>query len=330
MANVAQAELAFAFQSAKGVVAASSSERMFVFGGTLPGPVKALRADPNVSTTRIALGPVHETIQAAGSPRFQVRPESIGALLYAVLGAKAVAGASDPWTHTITLGASLPYLTVWRHAAGVLNERLMDCRVASLTLEGRAGAPLTGTVGILGGTAVYRTAQETTAAAETADPLLFRHGAGALRLEGAAVSSISAFTLAIAAGVAIVETLAGPVPMLSGPAVITLQAEQELVDAALWNRLVYGSATPANLAVPTLTALELAGSPAGIEFTFTEQAAPERSLRLALPRVAVAPPDGFEPSPAWAKPRLRATYQAFKPAAGSPITATLKNALSTY
>ena len=157
--TVAQAELAFAIQPAKGTPAASSTERVFLAGGTSPAPQKALQADASVSSTRVAQGPVHDRIRVAGAPVVHVRPESIGALLYALLGAKAVAGSADPWTHTFTLGASVPYLTVWRYAAGVLNERLIDCRLASLTLRGRAGDPLEATIGILGGTSAYRTAQ---------------------------------------------------------------------------------------------------------------------------------------------------------------------------
>lgn len=330
MAVPAVAQLAFAVQSAKGTPAASSTERIYLAGGTMPAPRKPLGEDRSVSTTRVALGPIHSSVRVTGSPQAIVRPESIGALLYAILGAKAVAGASDPWTHTFTLGSSLPYLTFWRHAAGILNERLVDCRLASLTLAGKAGEPLEVGFEVAGGSAAYRTAQETTAALETSDAMMFRHGAGALKVEGAAVTSISSFTLTISAGVAIVETLAGPVPMLDGPAKIVCQVDQRLVDAALWNRLVYGSATPSNLAAPTLTALELAGSPAGLELTFTEQASPERSLRLALPRVAMAPPDGLEPATRYQEGRQRLTFQAFKPASGSPLTATLKNAVSAY
>lgn len=330
MANPNAAELAFAIQSAKGSPSASSTERIYLVGGAQPSPGKVAYPSNSVATTRISEGPIVDSIRPAGSPEFIVRPESIGALLYAVLGAKSVTGAADPWTHTFTLGTSLPYMTFWRHSAGVLNERLSDTRVARLVLSGGSGQPLRGVVDVVGGAAHSRSAQETTAVAEAPDPLLFRHGAGALKIEGTAVSSISNFTLTVNAGVAVVETLAGPMPFLSGLASITLDAEQALVDASLWNRLLYGSASPANLTAATITPLELAGSPAGIEFTFTEQAAPERSLRLALPRVAVLQPTGFDPDPTYGTGRMGVTYQAFKPASGSPLTATLKNAVSAY
>ncbi len=330
MATPGTAELGLALQSARGSPAAAAVRRVYLTGGTLPAALKPLQADRSVSTTRVALGPVHDRIAAQGSPAFVVRPASIGMILYAALGAKAVSGASDPWTHTLTLGTSLPYLTLWRWSAGVLSERLADVRVARLTLSGASGRPLQATVDLVGGSAASRSAQETGGSVETTDAFLFRHGTGALKIEGAAVSSISDFTLTVATGVTVIQTLAGPLAMLDGPATITLQAEQELVDAALWNRLVYGSATPTNLTAATLTPLELAGSPAGIEFTFTEQASPERSLKLALPRVAVSPPDGFVPDPSYRQPRLTVVYTAFKPASGSPITATLKNAVSSY
>lgn len=328
MANTG--ELAFAFQSARGTPAPSSTERVYLVGGTMPAPQKEPAAEPYTSTSRISLAPYVDSIRPSGSPLMLVRPESIGALLYAVLGAKAVAGASDPWTHTLTLGASLPYMTFWRSSPGSLNERISDARLARLTLSGASGAPLQAALDIIGGSVAYRTAKEASAALESNDALLHRHGAGALRVEGVAVASISAWQLTIDAAVAMVETLAGPVPMLNGRASIILQAEQALVDASLWNRLMYGSASPANLAAATITPLELAGSPAGVEFTFTEQASPERSLRLAMPRVALLRPSGFDPHPDYRPDRMVALYQAFKPASGSPLTATLKNAVSAY
>lgn len=325
------AEVAFAIQSAKGTPAATSTERVYLVAGEIPAAPKVTQPRSSTTTTRIAPAGYVSSIRPGGSFRMIVRPESIGALLYAVLGAKAVAGASDPRTHTFTLATSIPWLTVWRHVGGFLNERLADVRIARLVLSGEAGKPLQATVDLLGGSLAYRTAQETAVVVETSDAMLFHHGAGALRVEGVAVSSIDRFTLTIDAGVRVVETLAGPLPFLDGKAKITAELDQALVDAALYNRLVYGSATPANLAAPTLTPLELAGAPAGLELTFTEQATPERSLRLAVPRVLLLPIGGLEARPGWGPQRQRLDLEAVAPAGGvSPLTATLKNALAAY
>lgn len=323
-------EIAFAFQTAKGSPAAASTRRIVLTGGSLPWGRPVVGADSAIRTVRADLQPVTTTVIAAGAPEAYVRPGMIGALLYAVLGGKAVAGGSDPWTHTITLGTSVPWLTLWTHYAGLLNERASDVRIRRLVIAGRSGEPLRVTFEPLSGLPEYRTAQETAVAVEAADALMMRHGAGALKLEGAAVASINDFALTIEAGVEIVEALTGPTPMLSGRTSIRLSVDQRLVDATLWARMVYGSSSPANLADPTLTPLELAGSPAGAEFTFVEQASPERSLKLALPRLALQDLAGNDPTTTYAPARQRLELVAYPAGSASPITATVKNAVSSY
>lgn len=331
MPSASIAELAWALQTAKGSIAASSTRRAYLSGGTMPQPVADPQLETRNSTVRIPSLSFVQTVQGLGAPEMIVRPNMIGALLYAALGTKAVSGASDPWTHTFTIGAALPYLTLWRHFGGILNERIADARIARLTISGASGRPLKVSAELLSGAIAYRTAQETTAAVETGTPFFeMADGRGALKVEGAAVASIASFTLTITTGCTLVETLAGPVPLLSGLGDVTLQAEQTLVDATLWNRMIYGASSPTNLQAPAGVPLELAGSPAGIEFMFTPQTAPERSLKLALPRVALQL-DPLAIATSWQPARLSATYRAMTGTAGqSAITATLKNSVSSY
>lgn len=325
------AELAFAIQTAKGSIAASSTRRIYLSGGTLPTAQKLVQGDGSNSVTRIDRDPVVPSVPVSGTPEAIIRPGMIGALLYAVLGSKAVSGASDPWTHTFTLGTATPYLTFWRYYAGIFNERIADARISRLTISGRSGDALRVSFEVASGVSASRTTQETTVAVETADFLLMEHGHGALKIEGVAVTSITNFTLTIDPAIELVETLAGPVPFLSGRGAVRVTVDQALIDATLWNRMMYASSAPANLTAPVLTPLELAGAPAGIEFMFTEQAAPERSLKLAIPRVAVAAIDGLQPATTYGQARMQGTFEAFAPAGGvSPITATLKNSVSSY
>lgn len=326
----ASGELALAFQAAKGASAAAPAFRFPLAGGNLPGPLKATGVENYVGTTRIAREAYVVAVPAEGSPEAIARPRMLGALLYAVLGAKAAAGSADPWTHTFTLASTLPWLTVWRHFAGILTERLDDARISRLVISSRAGGELRVAFTVLSGSPVHRLSPPATPAFETS-LFLHHHGAGALRVEGVAVASIAEWVLSIDANLRLVQTLAGLVPRPNGRATITLQARQAVVDAALWKRLVYSSATPGDNAGPTLTPLELGGSPAGADFTLTAAASPERSIKLALPRLAVLPIEGLaNPStraePAW----MTGTYQALAPAAGSPLTATLRNDLAAY
>lgn len=324
-------EIALAVQTAKGSPAASATQRSYLSGGTLVVPSKEIRLGGDTGTTRAptALASYVTSVVSFGEPEIIVRPRMIGLLLYATLGAKAVSGASDPWTHTITLGTSVPYLTAWRHQAGLFNDRHADVRITRLVIAGRHGEPLRCQFSLAGGSPVYRSAQETGATVETADVMMYYHGDGALLVEGSTVGSLDEFTLVIEPGVALVEGLNGPRPVMTGRAQITVETSQTLASASLWNRMVYGTASPTNLAAPTLTPLELGGSPAGLRFTFTEQASPERSLQLALPRVtaqSIAP----DLNARWSRDVLKVRYTAIAPAAGSAITAVLKNNMSAY
>ena len=322
-------EIAIAIQSAKGSAAASSSFR-FPITGPLPTAMKDPVPETTVQTKRIPAGAWTPAAHGAGALAALARPRMIGALLYGALGAKSVSGASDPWTHTLTQGATLPWLTIWRHYAGILNERFVDARISKLTLSSRSGQPVSVVAEILAGSPRYRTAQETTATLEQTQGFEHRHGTAALLFEGAALRSISDWTLTIANGLVIEQTLAGPVPRMNGLAQISLSVAYRPADAALWRRVVYGSTSPANDALASTTPLELGGSPAGVQFTLTVATSPERSLRVAIPRLTVDVPT-VQANLRGGPVRDTIELTALDPGgATSPITVTLKNGQSSY
>lgn len=324
-------EIALAIQSAKGSPAASSTQRSNVIALDRFPPY-SLNSNPEVRSTRIEGAPWVPAGAGGTATNFAivVRPKIIGAILYAALGAKSVSGASDPFTHTFTMGTTLPFLTAWRHFAGIVDGRASDVRISRLVLSAKAGGVVTCVASIVGAPVAYRTAQETTAAIETADFFLHRHGAGALLVEGSSFSTIDAWTLTIDTGVSLMQSLAGPIPRLQGKLAISLQISHRVTDASLWKRMIYGSSSPANLAAPATGPLTLGGSPVGVQFTLTAAASPERSLRIAIPQVALGPIDGLEPDDQWRPIEQETSLRAYAPAAGSPITATLKNSQSSY
>lgn len=324
------AELAFAIQSAKGSAAAASAFRIRLSGGFTIQPDKPATRSGGVSTGRVALSGYVPSVRARGEPESYLRPTFVGALLYAVLGAKAVSGSSDPWTHTFTVANTQPWLTFWRQSGGVIFERFVDCKVTQLRLSSKAGEPVRVAFTVLGIDSRYRTTAETTVSVETGPAFLHRHAQGALLVEGAAVAEIDDLDVVIDSGTTVRDTLAA-YDMKDGPrATITARVAQRLVSAALWNRLNYGSASPANDAVATTGVLELGGSPAGLRFTWTLQAAPARSLQIDVPRVMVADYGGQQPSVRATPMRQEIAYEALKPASGSALTAILKNARSAY
>ena len=76
------------------------------------------------------------------------RPDLAGFLFAMALGADTVTGAG-PYTHALTPAATLPWVTIERQVGGV-QERIIDCRIKSITVEGESSKPVKLTVEYLG------------------------------------------------------------------------------------------------------------------------------------------------------------------------------------
>lgn len=327
-ANIAN--VAWAIQGSKGSPASSSTHRIYLAGGDQPHSETVKEDFEETTGGQMRSDSYISQVSVAGAPEMFVMSDMIGSLLYAVLGAKAVSGASDPYTHTFTASTSLPYLTFWRMLANSLFEKFADCKVVGLRIHGESGKPLRVTPRILGLSPSFLTAAEATATIEITNRFLHYDGSGALLVEGSAISSISSFDIDIDRGGALQpgDSLT-PFDVTESLFGITVTTDQLVSDMALWNRMHYGSASPSNAAVPTSAPLELAGSPAGLEWTWTRVAS-TRTLKIAIPRVQVEP---FDQQPTTGADPLRrqVTYKAFAPSGGgSPLTATLKNGKSSY
>lgn len=330
-----QADIGLALQSAQGAAAAAAQHRLFLTGGGL-APVKQTADIEETTADRLRSDAYVQQVSAAGAPAFVVRPSAIGLLLYGAMGAKAVSGSADPWTHTFTLASALPYLTAWRRlgpvAAGGLYEKFVDCKVGQLAFSSSAGGLIIATPTIMGISPQWKTAAEVSVAVETGGAGAFIHadGVGALKIEGVAVASVEQFSLTInnngtlqqgdsVGGYVITEGLLG----------IEATATVLVEDFALWNRFIYGSATPSDGDGPSRNILELAGSPAGLDFKFTRPGSPARSLEFLLPRVEAIPAT-LEPNVNGDPLKHQLTFRVKKPASGSGLTAVLKNGEAAY
>lgn len=324
------ADLPFALQSAKGSAAASSQWRLWMAnGGTAPHSVQSKGDFEETTGGRMLSDSYVSDVRVEGEPNLHVMPVSIVPLLYGALGAKAVSGASDPYTHTLTASTALPYLTFWQMLGSAKFEKFTDCVIAGLKLRGEAGRPLTVQPRILGIAPSYLAAAETTATVERSGRFLHYDGSGALKIEGTAVASIRSFEVDIDNGAEIIPgDSVTPHDIVPGRLAVTVTATMLVTDFDLWERLMYASSTPSGGATPTTTPLELAGSPAGLHFTWTRSAS--RILTCAVPRVQVDPFDD-QPNTDGAPLARTVTFRAYAPAdASSPITFTNKNAVASY
>jgi hypothetical protein len=329
-------ELAFAKQSARGTPATAAAFRIPLVGGTVM-PRKQVELLEETGTSRLRGQAFTVQTGVEGSPEYAIRPAAIGLLLYAVLGAKSVSGAGDPFTHTFNEAAEQPWLTFWRQLENLKYEKFVDCRVTQLVLTSEAGRPLRAGLTVVGldprhlASGTYAT--EVAVTEETGAPIMHYDGSGALKIETVAVASIESIVTTInnnntfAQG----DSLRGydvPEGMLD----IMFAVRTLIEDAAEYNRFFYGSATPADGTQAVKDVLELgAGS---LDFLWTQVAAapgPERSLRVqGGNRMQVVTMEGYTPNTNNDPVKKTATYRSLKPSSGQALTATLKNGTASY
>lgn len=317
------AELGVAVQAAKGTAAPAATHRVALMGGALPAPSKVSAPAGSLTVARVAREPIVEVVRVEGSPVIAARPNIAGLLLFAALGSEAVSGAADPYTHTITLGTSQPWLTLWRSIGSLLHERFPDCRLASLEISSVAGRPVAITAAVLGTRAESRTAGQAAGAIESSTVFLHADAQGALVVEGSPVAEIREWRLRIDTGAHFADSLAGP-SVRQGPKVsVLLETRQVANDVALWNRHHYGSATPAQNAPATTVPLESGV----IQFTLTEPVTPERSLRITVHRPVIEALSGYDADVGGRPLERLVVYRGYGPT--TPLTAVVKNGIAT-
>lgn len=316
-------DVAFALQTAMGSPAAVSQWRLYPRNSTLEA-TPSVQSFEEMTALRLRSAAFLGELVIGGDVEMYVRPETIAPILYGVLGAQAIAGVANPYTHTMTPAASLPYFTFWRSLGNGLAEKFVDCIITKVVLHGESYMPLTVTLSVMGLAASYLTSAEATATPETINAFMHSDAAGALKVEGTALSCISQFDLTIDNGAQAVpgDGLAA-CDISIGQLSVEAQTTQLLSSFSLWNRLHYGAASPGNTDPHTSTPLELAGSPAGLDWLWTRVAA-TRTLEVKVPRVIVAP-FGFQGSPSGDPLVQQVNYTAYQPAAGAAVTGIVLN-----
>lgn len=333
-------DLGWAIQTTKGTASAASIQRSGIMGGGL-NPVPNVADVEESSGGRLRNTAFLTQVHGEGEPVIAARPGILGLLLYGAMGAKAVTGAGDPWTHTFTLAATQPYLSVWRNigigaGAAAEFERYVDTKITRLQLESSAGGVLAATVGLLGINPQFKTAAETSVTLETVEPFLHTDLKGQFLVETVAASGIRRVTINMTTGVigsagddVLYDTLD------EGMQEITIATEQTITDWALWNRFHYGTTTPADNAVHTGGVIELAAS--GLDVKWSKRTAaravatPERSLQVTATRVQIASIEGPAVNTDGAPLTRAVTYKIYQPTAGGTgLTAILKNGVTAY
>jgi hypothetical protein len=327
-------ELAFAKQTARGTPAATATHKIPLLGGTVRAR-RTVNLLEETSSGRLRGQAYVSQVGAEGSPEYAMRPVASGLLLYGVLGAKAVTGVADPYSHTFTEAAELPWFTFWRMLENLKYEEFRDCRITQMVLTSEAGQPLRAAMTIMGldpislDSAAYATATGGVTE-ESGAPFMHYDGAGALKIETVAVASIESIVTTINNNNTFQQGDSHKgYDVSEGMLDISMAVRSLIEDVAMYNRFHYGSATPATGTPATKDVIELGAG--GLDFLWTRQATPERSLHLTgSNRMQILDAAGFEPNTNNDPIKQTVTYQSLKPSSGAALTAVLKNATASY
>jgi len=313
----------FAFQTAQGTPAATS-----VYGVQLSGGGLVIGEGTNAYFEETSANQMRSDVYAVerhggGNPEIYARVKGAAGLLLGVLGADAVTGAGDPYSHEITHAASLPWITWWSHLGGLDFEEVSDTKISQLVISGESGQPLRLAATVMGIRPRHQTAEETTVALETGDAPVFYDGDGALQLEGAAVASIGSFTCTINRNITqVMGDGLTPIDLAEGLYTVEWQIGKLWASDDLRKRILYAAADPSDDTDVVSTVLQLGGT--GIDFKFTQATTPERSIQLQSPIVTVDP-YRVDPNTDGSPLREDLTLMTLDDGTNEPLTVTVLN-----
>lgn len=313
-----QAWLMFAKQTAKGTAAsvALATTHKVPFSGGNVGPVRTVDQLAETDANRDIGVSFVRTGGVEGSPEAYVRDSSIASLLFYALGTNVDSGTTPNFTHTITAGNTLPYVTFWRMISDTLYEQYRDCLVDSLTIRAGAGDPLTAVIGVNGLLSTRLTTDPSvTPAIPLASGFVYNYNDATVQLGGGATALISSFELTIENNVSRQQTDDfTPFDVVVGQRRVSLGFDLIFETLDEYNKFHYGTSTG------TATSKTLFTTTA--DFQFDNGA--NNQVKFTLPTIAyeefpVEPNTGGDPIIV----PVRAVSQ--RPASGSIVTAVVKN-----
>jgi hypothetical protein len=303
-------------QSAKGTPATptvAKAHKMPMSGGNI-GPTRTTERLSETDASRDAgLSYVQQT-GVEGSPEFYVRDKPMPFWLWAAMGSLASSGTTN-YTHTVTPGNSLPYITTWRNIGDVLYERFADCKVGSLSISADAGSPLTMTAGIQGlQTSRLTVAPDDGAVVPVEAGTVYNFNRATVTLGGSVTALVSSFELSIENNVSTQQTDDSiPYDVVEGLREVSLGFDLIFESLAEYNKFHYGGAAGVAIDPGIFTTSAI--------FTFTLGVNNEISFNLpsiAYEEFPIEPDPGGDP--------IVASVRAVGQRSGSPIvTATVKN-----
>lgn len=304
-------------QTAKGTAAASMQYKVPFSGGN----IQPVRDTDRLSETDALRdqGPAYITTSGVeGAPEFYVRDGSIGFFLSHGLGTSVPSGTTN-YTHVITPGNTLPYLTFWRNIGDTLWERFEDCMISSLEISAEAGAPLSCTANVQGRRAVRLTSVPFAGVPTLDTSAVYNFNNATVTLGGGATALVRSFELTVDNNVERQQTDdVVPYDVVPGQREISLGFDLVFETLDEYNKFHYGGAagTAVSSNIYTTSA------------NFVFDLGVNNSVGFDLPSIAyeefpIEPDPGGDP--------IVASVRAVAQRTGSDLlTATVKNQVATY
>lgn len=327
-------QVAIAKQTAKGTAASTAEFAIPVFEADF-NPVQDRIRHEVADGNAYRPGGFITTNRAEGRAVFASFPDSVSRLLHAHMGADAVTGAADPWTHTITRSATQPWHTVWvkRPVPGGTYQwdRFEDVRARGLDIMWASGTQLKVGLDMLGLEAVVDASAPTITTTNSLDNSEEYHtwAGSTLLLDIDAtpavtqVSNLQEATIRLAyEGMEPIYTdEVTPQDIHQGLWSVEFSTSGFLQDYGAYKATFFGSDTASDTG---LSSTIVKGS---LDFTFPvgPVANADREMTVAIPSVEfqmTAPAVDVSAGPV----PVQITGILSKPASGEPVTFTVKNA----
>jgi hypothetical protein len=316
------AAVGFAKQATKGTGIGTPLVGLPVTGGSVLSVAIEQESDgvTNVSS-RVAADEDRIAITPGMVVNARAYARSIGLLLLGALGGDVVTG-TNPYVHTITPAAALPYLTGFAQY-GVEYDKVVDLKVDQLTLSWSERRPLDVTATLLGITPTFGTSSWTATNDDTGAARFMPPG-GVFKVDAgsgtAVVAKITGGTLSISNNLDGVPLSVAVVPdeVFEGEQAIEMSLSLQPDDLAEWKKVVTGTGTG--------TAIQATPVYGSFDELFTIDAS--NYLQIAAARVAFMC-DFPDADPAGGAAEITLVGRVKKPA-GVALTAVVKNTVAAY
>lgn len=313
------AQVSVAKQSAKGSAASVGTYQVGVMSGQVVGAAVDEAELPVTWSTRTS--EAWDRIAVVPGMEFSVvaMPKSIGLLIYAACGAIADSGSTN-FTHTITGGSSLPYLTLFATYGGEFYT-IPDAMIDTLELSWDRTGALQAKVKFVGCDLTFPVSADTPGSTERPKDGLLKGAGGVFQIDGAN-AIISKGTITIANNVQPVQGSAAvePADVFPGEQTVTVSLTVIPANTLLWRKSLTGS--NAGTTAASVVAVGTA------EVKFILDANNSVDVLIANMRFACPYPDA---DPAGGAAEIVLEGEAFVKADGTtPYTITVKNTVASY